>query len=64
MENNFWFGLAINFKWPHEGFGLAYDLIPEDEDAPWYSIHLRLGFITFLIDIGFGEENKQIYNGQ
>jgi len=64
MNDNYWFGLAVNFKWPHEGFGLSYDLIPEDEQCPWFSTHLRLGFITLMIDVGYGEENKRLYNGE
>jgi len=61
-----WFGLRVNFKWPHEGicFGLAIDFFDEDESAPWCSIIVRILFLTIIYDFGYGEDNKEQYNNQ
>ena len=65
-DMNKWFGLSINFKWPHEGIclGLAIDFFDEEEDSPWCSILVRFLFLTISYDFGYGEDNKEQYNNQ
>ena len=45
-----WFGLKLNFKWPHEGicFGISIDFFEEDEALPWQSIVVRCLFLTVI----------------
>jgi len=61
-----WFGLSINFKWPHEGIclGFSIDFYDAELDSPWSSIVFRLLFITVVYDYGYGEETKQEYNNR
>ena len=61
-----WFGLKLNFKWPHEGicFGISFDFFEEDEQCPWNSIVVRCLFLTIIYDVGYGDDNKEIYNNQ
>ena len=56
MSDGTWWSLAFNFKWPHEGFGLSYDLIPPDEEVNHCSVLIRLGFVTFIYEWGITEE--------
>jgi len=64
MENNKWFGIGINFRWPHEGFvlGISWDFLDWEEDTPWNSFIFRIGFLSILYDVGYGEDSKEIYN--
>ena len=66
MENNKWFGLGVNFKWAHEGFvlGISWDFFDWEEDTPWNSVVFRIGFFTLLYDVGYGDDNKEIYNNR
>ena len=61
-----WFGLKLNIKWPHEGicFGISFDFFEEDEQCPWNSIVVRCLFLTIIYDVGYGDDNKEIYNNQ
>ena len=61
-----WFGLSVNFKWPHEGIclGFSIDFYDVELDSPWSSIVFRLLFITVVYDYGYGEETKQEYNNR
>lgn len=63
---NKWFGLKVNFKWPHEGFvfGLSIDFFDWEENSPWDSIVVRFLFLTVIYDYGWGEEDKEAYNNQ
>ena len=56
MSDGTWWSLAFNFNWPHEGFGLSYDLIPPDEEVNHCSVLIRLGFVTFIYEWGITEE--------
>ena len=38
----------INFKWPHEGLLVGYDIIPATEDEPYNSVFIYLGLITLI----------------
>tara|TARA_B100000780_G_C20992457_1_gene396913 strand:- start:192 stop:386 length:195 start_codon:yes stop_codon:yes gene_type:complete len=61
-----WFGIMVNFKWPHEGFclGISLDFFDEDEETPWCSIVFRILFFTLVYDFGYGEDNKETYNNK
>ena len=47
---NKWFGLKVNFKWPHDGFvfGFAIDYCEPQDDLPWESYVFRVAFIFFV----------------
>ncbi len=66
MEYSKWFGVKVNFKWPHDGFvlGFSLDHYEETEDLPWESIVFRTLFITIIYDYGYGDDTKEIYNNQ
>ena len=36
---NSWFGFAVNFKWPHDGFvlGISWDFFDYNDECPWTS---------------------------
>ena len=34
------------------------------EEAPWTSCMLRIGFVAIIIDYGYGDTAKEIYNNQ
>lgn len=55
-EDGTWWALSFNFKWPHEGFGFSYDLIPPDEEENCYSAVIRIGFVTVIYEWGLIEE--------
>ena len=63
---NSWYGIAVNFKWPHDGFvlGISWDFWDWSEEAPWTSCMLRIGFVAIIIDYGYGDTAKEIYNNQ
>ena len=63
---NSWYGIAVNFKWPHEGFalGISWDFFDWEEATPWNSIVFRILFITVVYDQGYGEEDKDFYNNR
>ena len=42
--------LLINIRWPHEGFSIGYDIIPYNEEEPYYSVLLYLGLVTLIIN--------------
>ena len=65
MDNK-WFGLKLNFKWPHEGIclGFSIDFFDWEENTPWSSIVFRFLFLTVIYDYGWGEDDKEIYNNQ
>lgn len=48
-DDKFW-ELSINFRWPHQGFSIGYDLVPSDEEVDYNSILIYLGFLTIMID--------------
>jgi hypothetical protein len=48
-DDKFW-EVSINLKWPHQGFTIGYDLIPADEEIDFHSAFLFLGFLTIIID--------------
>lgn len=54
--NGSWWSLAFNFKWPHEGFGFSYDLIPPDAEENCYSVVLRIAIVTIIYEWGLIEE--------
>ena len=66
MEESKWFGLKLNFKWPHEGFcvGFSIDHFDADEGLPWESIVFRALFLTVVYDYGWGDDSREIYNNQ
>ena len=49
MEEDKYWELLINFRWPHEGFSLGYDIFQADEENDFVTFNLYLGFITFII---------------
>ena len=63
---NNWFGFSVNFKWPHDGFvlGISWDFWDWSEEAPCTSCMIRIGFISIIIDYGYGDGEKEIYNNQ
>jgi|TARA_R110000803_G_scaffold41011_2_gene88369 hypothetical protein len=63
---NSWFGFAVNFKWPHDGFvlGISWDFFDYNDECPWTSCIVRIGFVSLLFDYGYGDDNKEIYNNQ
>lgn len=48
-DDSFW-EISINFRWPHQGFSIGYDLVPSDEEVDYNSILIYLGFLTIMID--------------
>jgi hypothetical protein len=66
MEESKWFGLKLNFKWPHEGFclGFSIDYFDADEGLPWESIVFRVLFLTVIYDYGWGDDSREMYDNQ
>ena len=64
MSESKWFGVKLNFKWPHEGIclGFSIDFFDWEENTPWNSIVCRFLFLTVMYDYGYGEHDKEIYN--
>jgi len=50
-DDSFW-ELALNFRWPHEGIILGYELIPADDICDYVTIKVHLLFVTILIEYG------------
>ena len=48
-DDSFW-EISINLRWPHQGFSIGYDLVPSDEEVDYNSILIYLGFLTIMID--------------
>ena len=48
-DDSFW-EISINFRWPHQGFSIGYDLVQADEEVDYNSILIYLGFLTIMID--------------
>ena len=48
-DDKFW-EIQINLKWPHQGFVFGYDLIPADEEVDYNSVLIYLGFLTIMVD--------------
>ena len=48
MEEEYDSEFLINFRWPHEGFSVGYDLISGTEEEPYNSVIIYLGFLTFI----------------
>ena len=65
MDNR-WFGFKFNVRWPHDGFcfGFCIDHYEETDELPWASLVFRILFLTVIYDVGFGEQNKEVYNNQ
>ena len=42
--------ILINFKWPHQGFSIGYDLVPADEYEDYNSVLLYLGCFTIIFN--------------
>jgi len=42
--------LLVNFRFPHEGFSLGYDIIPPNESEDYNSFFLYLGPITLILN--------------
>tara|TARA_B110000914_G_scaffold205690_1_gene201021 strand:- start:184 stop:393 length:210 start_codon:yes stop_codon:yes gene_type:complete len=66
MEKKGWYGLGVNFKWPHDGFvlGISWDFFEWDEDSPWASFIFRIAFLTIMYDVGYGDDDKEIYTNR
>ena len=50
-DNSFW-ELALNFRWPHEGLILGYEVIQADKLCNYVTITIHLAFVTILIEYG------------
>jgi|14_taG_2_1085336.scaffolds.fasta_scaffold69900_4 hypothetical protein len=50
-DDSFW-ELALNIRWPHEGIILGYELIPADDICDYVTIKVHLLFVTILIEYG------------
>ena len=50
-DNSFW-ELALNFRWPHEGLMVGYEVIQPDEKCDYVTIKIHLLFVTILIEYG------------
>ena len=38
----------VNFRWPHQGFALGYELISATEEEPYNTVLLFLGCVTII----------------
>lgn len=47
-----WFGIGLNFRWPHEGIMIGYEYIAPDEEDNYHSIRIHLTLVTLLFDFG------------
>jgi len=50
-DNSFW-EVSLNFKWPHEGFMIGWHIIPDNKEYTYTTVHLMLGFVTVIIEFG------------
>tara|TARA_R110002153_G_scaffold3359_1_gene16365 strand:- start:335 stop:508 length:174 start_codon:yes stop_codon:yes gene_type:complete len=48
-DERFW-EVSINLKWPHQGFNIGYDLIQADEEVDYNTVLIYLGFLTIMVD--------------
>ena len=41
--------LLFNFRWPHEGFSIGYDIFPADENVDFVTIYVHLGLLSIIL---------------
>ena len=49
MEEGGW-ELLVNITWPHNKFALGWEYVPADEEMPFESVLIHIGFITFIFN--------------
>jgi len=54
--NNFYWELLFNFRWPHEGFSIGWDIFNPDEINDYTTVRIYLGFLTIIINWGEDDE--------
>ncbi len=52
FENNKFWELALNFRWPHEGIMVGYEIIPPESLINYYTVKIHLTFFTVIIEWG------------
>jgi hypothetical protein len=50
--NNFFYEIALIFRWPHEGLVFGYEFFNYEEEEPWYTLKLHLLLITIVAHFG------------
>mgnify|MGYP005992920473 CR=1 FL=1 len=50
MEEGSGWQFLVNFRWPHQGFSIGYDLINATEEEPYNSVMIYLGCLTVIFD--------------
>ena len=50
FENNKFWELALNFRWPHEGIMVGYEIIPPESLINYYTVKIHLTFFTVIIE--------------
>ena len=50
-DNSFW-EVAINFRWPHEGFMFGYEIIPPGGACNYTTVVLHLSLFSIIIEWG------------
>jgi hypothetical protein len=50
-----WWQFTVNFRLPHHGFSIGYDIYQPAKDSPAVEIYLYLGFLT--LGLMWGDEN-------
>lgn len=40
--------LLFNLKWPHEGFTIGWEIIQANEEEPFVTVMIFLGFLTII----------------
>lgn len=51
MSDTFW-EVALNFRWPHEGFSIGWDIFNPDEQDDYTTVKIYLGLVTVIIEWG------------
>lgn len=44
--------VLFNFRWPHEGFSVGWDILPPDEVENYYTVKIYLGILTVILHFG------------
>ena len=44
--------LLLNFKWPHEGFSVGYEIIRPTDSDNYTTIYIHLGFMSVIVNYG------------
>lgn len=52
FKNGKWWEFSLNFKWPHEGFNIGFDLFQPTSLQPAYELYIYLGLVTFIFHWG------------